>query len=216
MADAPPDKKLSGSISEKSRGGPGTGTISLILGPMFSGKTTRMIDSCRRWAYTGRTILVIKYAKDCRYAESQQQGACLSSHSDIRQASEEGNARASAIRVEAALTLSGVAAVSEEVIGIDEGQFYPDLVEYCARWAAEGRHVIVAALDGDFLQRPFGRTLELVPQSEEVTKLRGICMRCRDREAAFTHRLGGSTALMEIGAAEAYETLCRACLPTQC
>lgn len=57
-----------------------------------------------------------------------------------------------------------------DVIGIDEGQFYPDLVEMVEQWVEAGKVVLVAALDGDFRRKPFGRVLELVPNA--VTRIR--------------------------------------------
>jgi thymidine kinase len=97
------------------------------------------------------------------------------------------------------------------VVGVDEGQFYPDLVEVCERRAGEGRRVDAAALDGDFARRPFGRVCELVPLCESVEKRRGVCMQCRRRDSAFSQRLGCSVALVEIGASESYRAVCRSC-----
>lgn len=65
-----------------------------------------------------------------------------------------------------------------EVIGIDEGQFFPDLVEFAERMANAGKIVIVAALDGTFQRKPFGNVGLLLPLSEQVDKLNAVCMRC--------------------------------------
>lgn len=103
-----------------------------------------------------------------------------------------------------------LASADYEVIGIDEGQFFPDLVEMTEQWASAGKVVICAALDGDFLRRPFGRVLELVPLAESVTKLSAICQVCFG-PASFSKRLGAETALEVIGGADKYIATCRRC-----
>lgn len=99
------------------------------------------------------------------------------------------------------------------VIGIDEGQFFPDLVRFCDSMASAGKIVIVAALDGTFQRKPFGHVLELVPLSESVVKLSAVCMVCF-ADAAFSKRLGSETAEKVIGGAEKYIAVCRSCYGT--
>ena len=69
-------------------------------------------------------------------------------------------------------------AVDYDIIGVDEGQFFPDLVEFCEDMANAGKVVIVAALDGTFQRKPFPGVMELVPLAESITKLTAVCMRC--------------------------------------
>jgi thymidine kinase len=56
-----------------------------------------------------------------------------------------------------------------DVVGIDEGQFYPDLVEMVDQFLRLGKVVVVSALDGDFRRKPFGRILELIPMAVSWT-----------------------------------------------
>jgi thymidine kinase len=74
------------------------------------------------------------------------------------------------------------------VIGIDEGQFFPDLVEFCEMMADAGKTVIVAALNGTFQRKPFGSVLDLIPLAESVDKLNAVCMICF-KDASFTKRI---------------------------
>ena len=90
-----------------------------------------------------------------------------------------------------------------DVIGIDEGQFFPDLNEFCERAANEGKVVIVAALDGTFERKPFGAVCNLIPLAEHVEKLTAVC-RLTGGDASFSRRLGSETAVELIGGAEAY------------
>jgi thymidine kinase len=174
---------------------------------MFGGKSEEMVSRARRAALANKPTLIVKFRGDDRY----ERGDVVATHADVRQASTPGSAAAAPIRVVSAATLASLGVPDEDVIGIDEGQFYPDLLEVCEQWAAAGKRVIVAALDGDFLRRPFGQVCELVPRCESVEKKRGVCMVCRDRDSSFTQRLSESTALVEIGAQESYRSVCRQC-----
>lgn len=191
---------------------PGTfgskGCIELIIGPMFSEKSTEMVSRIRRAAYAGQASVIIKHNNDERYGGAVD----VLTTPNIRQTSTPSSEFCAAIRVVAAVALSDVVPnMFERVIGVDEGQFYPDLVKTCERWASMGFRVIVAALDGDFARRPFGGVCDLVPLCESVKKRRGICMDCRCCESAFTRRLGSNRVLIQIGAGERYRAVCRAC-----
>ncbi|RYG55461.1 hypothetical protein EON66_05245 [archaeon] len=91
-----------------------------------------------------------------------------------------------------------------------QGQFFPDVVECSEAMANAGKVVIIAALDGDYRRKPFGRVLELVPMAEKIDKLTAVCMSCFT-DAAFTKRTIAATQIELIGGAEAYSPVCRAC-----
>ncbi|KAF6097668.1 thymidine kinase 1 [Phyllostomus discolor] len=149
------------------------GQIQVILGPMFSGKSTELMRRVQRFQIAQYKCLVIKYAKDTRYSNlfsthdrntMEALPAC-----QLRDTTQE--------------------ALGVDVIGIDEGQFFPDIVEFSEAMANSGKTVIVAALDGTFQRKAFGAILNLVPLAESVVKLNAVCMECF-REAAYTKRLG--------------------------
>ena len=175
---------------------------------MYSEKTTEMGSRVRRATFANQPAVIIKWAGDTRY----EAGAVVASHADFRQTSTAASDACAAIRV---VTTNALADVSihddEKVIGIDEGQFYPDLIAQCELWAGKGCRVIVAALDGDFARRPFGQVCNLVPLCESVEKRRGVCMSCRTRDSAFTQRLGASVDIIQVGARESYRSVCRKC-----
>nr|XP_048307825.1 thymidine kinase, cytosolic isoform X1 [Myodes glareolus] len=149
------------------------GQIQVILGPMFSGKSTELMRRVRRFQIAQNKCLVIKYAKDTRYSNS----FCTHDRNTM-------DALPACLLRDVAQEALGVA-----VIGIDEGQFFPDIVEFCEWMANAGKTVIVAALDGTFQRKAFGNILNLVPLAESVVKLTAVCMECF-REAAYTKRLG--------------------------
>ena len=98
--------------------------------------------------------------------------------------------------------------VAVDVIGIDEGQFFPDLLPFCDRQAAAGKVVIVSALDCTFDRKPFRAVCDLVAAAESVTKLCSVCRFCGD-DAAFSLRHSDSTELIMIGGKELYSPVCR-------
>ena len=81
---------------------------------------------------------------------------------------------------------------------------------FCEKAANLGKIVIIAALDGTFQRKPFGKVLNLVPCSESVTKLSAVCVLCQD-DAAFSVRLSNETAVEVIGGADKYIAVCRTC-----
>jgi len=99
------------------------------------------------------------------------------------------------------------------VIGIDEGQFFEDIVEFASKAADEGKVVILSSLNGQFIQKPFPNIALLIPLCEKVKKLSSICKLC-SHNANFTFRTAAFSDNAEelIGGAEAYIPLCRECL----
>ncbi|XP_056405883.1 thymidine kinase, cytosolic [Hyla sarda] len=171
------------------------GQIQVIFGPMFSGKSTELMRRVRRFQIAQYKCLVIKYAKDTRYSKEQ-----LATH-DRHTMSAVSACNLSDLCTEA---------LNYSVIGIDEGQFFPDVVEFCEDMANKGKTVIVAALDGTFQRKAFGDILNLVPLAESVVKLNAVCMECY-REASYTKRLGAEKEVEVIGGADKYHSVCRPC-----
>ncbi|XP_076157666.1 thymidine kinase, cytosolic [Alosa pseudoharengus] len=171
------------------------GQIQVIFGPMFSGKSTELMRRVRRFQIAQYNCLVIKYAKDTRYSEK----GVATHDQNIMEA-----VPANSLKDVRSLAMRAC------VIGIDEGQFFPDTVEFCEEMANHGKIVIVAALDGTFQRKPFGNILSLVPLAESVVKLNAVCMQCF-KEAAYTKRLGAEKAVEVIGGADMYHAVCRGC-----
>ncbi|KAJ4457524.1 putative Thymidine kinase; cytosolic [Paratrimastix pyriformis] len=172
------------------------GRLELILGPMFSGKSTELQRRIRRHQAAKRRCLVIKYKRDTRYTREE----CICTHDQATMSAFSCDTLADAARF-----------VSEyDTIGIDEGQFFPDIVEFADRLADAGKIVIVAALDGTFQRRPFNDILALIPRAENVVKLSAICQICNS-DAAFSRRLTADQEVELIGGADKYIAVCRNC-----
>jgi len=172
-----------------------SGQIQLILGPMFSGKSTELIRRLKRYQVAQYAVLIVKYAKDQRYDESGIATHC-----------------GQVLPAVSANKLSELQEMAGEydVIGIDEGQFFPDIVSWCEEMANRGKIVLVAALDGTFQRLPFPEMLALVPLAEAVTKLQAVCMVCF-QEAAFSKRITEESGVEVIGGADKYMAVCRRC-----
>ncbi|XP_064098838.1 thymidine kinase, cytosolic-like isoform X2 [Macrobrachium nipponense] len=162
---------------------------------MFSGKTTELMRRLKRYQIAKHNCLIIKYAKDIRYDNDG-----IATHD--RQT----------LPAVATMVLKDLREKAEEysVIGIDEGQFFPDTVEFAEEMANRGKTVIVAALDGTFQRSGFGNILSLVPLSESVVKLTAVCMICFE-EASYTKRTSAETSVEVIGGTEKYIATCRKC-----
>lgn len=177
-------------------------SLELIIGPMFSGKTKRLLRRIRELEKDPKTIILcITHAIDDRYSK---EGKIVSHDGDSH----------AAIACAALLPLvkEDMYRVATHIL-IEESQFFPDLFPFVTQAIDNhGKHLICAGLDGDFLRRPFGQVLELVPHSDSVEKLRANCGQCSQmRTAIFTARLRGhGSRQVHVGGTETYQPMCRA------
>jgi len=103
-----------------------------------------------------------------------------------------------------------------DVVAIDEAQFFTGLREFVQNISTHVKRIIIAGLDGDFLQRPFGEIFQVLPMADEVIKLHALCMVCKNgTPAPFTKRFCEDTTTQEIvGDHDIYKAVCRKCLDT--
>lgn len=179
------------------------GCIKLFIGPMFASKTSHMCNEVERYHIANKLCVTVKYSSDTRYDSLAKSGGIVT----------HAGREHSKVPVVRTGTLESIYdEISEyEVIGIDEVQFYPDCVEVIQKLANEGKIIICSGLDGNYLGKPFGRILELVPLAEEVVKLKAVCMVCSD-DASFTARRGAAKTEIDIGGADKYIAVCRNCM----
>ena len=124
------------------------GSIALIFGPMFSGKSSELQRRLRRFTVAKKRCLLLKYSGDTRY-DSHGEGAVT--HDRLAMP---------AVPVSRLADVPAELLDDAEVVGIDEGSFLPDIVEFCEAQANLGKVVIVATLDGTFQRKVFGRVCE--------------------------------------------------------
>ncbi len=179
------------------------GSITVICGCMFAGKSEVLIRLARRAMHARKRVQVFKSSLDTRCSTE-----VVRTHDGVQ---------FEAIAVRTAAELEAKLDPLVEVIGIEEIQFLDEaVVDLCSRLANRGISVLAAGLDQDFRGLPFGFMPRLLALAENVEKLKAICMAC-GAEATRTQRLiDGKPAswhdpLILIGAAESYEARCRAC-----
>lgn len=172
------------------------GTVEVITGSMFSGKTEELIRRLRRARFAGLRVEIFKPSVDRRYS-----GTMVVSHDEKSIVSTPvGNAAS-------ILLLAG----DVDVVGIDEAQFFDNaVVDVCNKLADSGVRVVVAGLDMDFMGNPFGPMPALLAIAEYITKVHAICMRCGSL-AQFSHRKSEESQVVVLGEKDKYEPLCREC-----
>jgi len=180
-----------------------TGSLTVITGSMYAGKTEELIRRSRRALYARRHVQVFKHALDVR--------------SDLTEVRSHNGVPHEAIAVATSEELLEKVAPDTDVIAVEEAQFFDaEIVDACRTLADAGYEVIVTGLDMDFRGEPFGPVPQLLAEADDVVKLRAICARC-GRDASRSQRLiNGQPApatapTILVGAEESYEARCRHC-----
>ncbi len=169
--------------------------IQLIIGPMFSGKTTELLRRLQRAKIAGKKVVLLRPSIDTRKTITHDQ---LKSTGDITQIILQN--------------LSDFDINSYDYIGIDEGQFFNNLAKNIVSWAEKDRHIIVAGLDATSELAPFEEIIQLIPYAEEVTKLNAVCTKCGSDYGAFTKFIGSEKKdKILVGGKGLYEARCRKC-----
>lgn len=180
-----------------------TGSLTVITGSMFSGKTEELIRRLRRALYARRSVQAFKHSLDTRSGITE-----IRTHNGVPH-------EAAAVTTSEEL-LQRVERTTD-LVAVEEAQFFDaGIVEACRRLADTGYEVIAAGLDMDFRGEPFGPMPALLAEADEVVKLRAICARC-GRDASRSQRLidgepaPASAPTILVGAQETYEARCRHC-----
>ena len=178
-----------------------TGSIEVITGSMFCGKTDELIRRLRRATIARQKVQVFKPVIDDRYAVEK-----VTSHAGSEYA---------ALPIQSAVEIPERLDEATTVVAIDEAQFFDnEIVTIASDLADQGKRVIVAGLDTDFRGEPFGPIPILMAQAERVDKLHAICMTCGEPASRTQRLIDGKPArydepVVVVGAAELYEARCR-------
>lgn len=177
------------------------GSIEIICGSMFSGKTEEMIRRLRRARIAKQNVQVFKPTIDTRYSVEK-----VTSHAGID---------FEAIPVKSSKDVRKLLKPDTTVVGIDEAQFFDDeIISLIDEMANSGLRVIVTGLDMDFRGEPFGCIPIIMSKAELVDKLHAICMICggpatRTQRLVNGHPANYDDPIVIVGASELYEARCR-------
>ena len=172
------------------------GSIEVICGSMFSGKTEELFRRLRRAQFANQAILLVKPSLDERYASQD-----VVSHVGQSWAAKRCQ---NAHEIEEKWQ-------GEHIVAIDEAQFFDaEIIPICTSLANQGARVIIAGLDMDYLGQPFGPMPQLMAIAEYVSKVHAVCVDCGNL-AHFSHRTVSQKEQVLVGAIEKYKPLCRSC-----
>lgn len=174
------------------------GYLEIILGCMYAGKTSRLVEIYNKYAFCNQSIVVINHFIDNRYDSGEHE---MSTHNQIK---------IQCIKTNKLFDLSEDVLTSN-VILINEGQFFDDLEEFVKIMLDNGKKIYVCGLDGDFERNKFGKILNIIPLCDKVEKLVSLCAVCRDgTPGIFSKRITLETEQTLVGS-ENYIPVCRSC-----
>lgn len=193
-----------------------TGYLELFIGPMFSGKTSKLLEIYKQSMFCNIPIIVINHSADIRYHDTH-----LSTHDKTM---------IPCVQTTELMTIWDYGSIDEpieeklydthiqfresKVVLINEGQFFSDLLPCVEELLKDGKHVYVCGLDGDFERKKFGTILDLIPLCDKVTKMTSLCSRCKDGTAGiFSLRITEEKTQFLIGS-DNYIPVCRKCYET--
>ena len=179
------------------------GYLELILGPMFSGKTSKILDLYKQCEFSNIPVVVINHTSDKRYSETM-----LSTH-DLKMIP--------CIQASSLCDAMEILEIKNKindatVILINEGQFFNDLYEWTKMMVETNlKEIYICGLDGDFNRNKFVQILDLIPLCDKVTKLKSLCSMCKNgTKALFSLRVTEEKEQVLIGS-DCYKPVCRAC-----
>lgn len=182
-------------------------SLEIVIGPMFSGKTTHLNIKLTSYADQGYSVIKIIHSADNR--DGNTKGSTHNSCVTIGD------------KVDIVKTdmLSKIDISKYHIIGIDESQFFPDLADIVALWI-ETKQVLVVGIDGDSNRKKFGQILDLIPLCDKIQKLSSACSECFESDkrsgnikaptpAPFTVRKSTDVHQICVGGSEIYRPSCR-------
>jgi len=181
------------------------GFLEIILGPMFAGKTSRLIEITKQFMYCGIETCIINHSFDIRYETTETpKNEYIHTHD---------NRVAKCNKFVSSLSnlIDDEDIKQSKVIIINEGQFFDDIVPFTIELLKQKKIIFICGLDGDFERKKIGKLLDLIPLADKVEKLTALCAYCRDgTRGIFSKRITTETEQVVIGY-DNYVPVCRMC-----
>jgi thymidine kinase len=185
------------------------GKLELVLGTMFSGKTSHMLSKIAFFADLGFKILYVNIEFDDRSdGYYSTHNPFLNSKEYIKKGNIEKN-----VKMIKSKKLNNIEFSNYDIVLIDEAHFFDDLIEYVHKLLKEKKYVIVGSLIGDFKGNKFGNALDLIPICDEIHRLQAYCAICAENKkcsvAIYSKRMSECKDTVEIGGSDKYIPVCR-------
>jgi thymidine kinase len=172
-----------------------SGYLEIILGSMYSGKTSRLVEIYKQCQFCNISVIVINHNIDNRYDDN-----LMSTHDQIK---------IPCLKTEKLIDLH--TNIRSDVILINEGQFFCDLEEFVEKMLVQKKKIYICGLDGDFERKKFGQILNLTPLCDKVTKLTSLCSLCKNgTPGIFSKRITSEKEQTVVGS-DNYIPVCRSC-----
>ena len=171
---------------------------------MFSCKTTRLLEAAERATRGGYTVAAVKHAIDKRF-DVEGEESKVTSHAQLSRT-------ADVTTDDLILALRHPKVILADVVVIDEGQFFKNLVEGATKLRGLGKRVVVAALSGTSERKPWENVAALIAVADDIQFLKAVCSCGND--APFSQRLTEDTDQVVVGGANEYAPRCNACFET--
>ena len=196
-----------------------SGYLEIIVGPMFSGKTSRLVEIYNQCKFCNISVAVINHSIDNRYDDD-----LLSTHDRVKipciKTDKLMNLWIEHINLEE--SVDDIPRINDKfkvgmssVILINEGQFFPDLEEFVKIMLKNNKQIYICGLDGDFERKKFGQILDLIPLCDKIHKLTSLCSLCKNgTKGIFSMRLTNQTEQTVVGS-DNYLPVCRECYNTK-
>ena len=180
-------------------------SLHLILGPMFSGKTSKLLEIYEQCVLSNISVIVINHSSDVRYSDNM-----LSTHDKKMIPCIFANTLYELLNDN---HIHKANVLASKVILINEGQFFIDLYDWTKEMVeGHNKKLQICGLDGDSNRQKFGQMLDLIPLCDKVIKLRSLCAICKNgTKAPFTLRTIHSNEQVLIGSEDSYKPVCRRC-----
>jgi thymidine kinase len=179
-------------------------SLKLFIGCVFAGKTSRLIEEYKKWQKMNKKVICINSIDDNvhekEFDENDHNEYAISHNFD----------KIPSIKTALLNDINYLDIRCVDVIFINEGQFFPDIVDFCKKW--EHKNIVVCGLDGDFNRKPMGKINDLIPLCDSVTKLTAFCIKCENgTPALFSYNPLSGINKEQIQIGTHFMPVCRKC-----
>lgn len=166
--------------------------ITLIIGPMYSGKTSELLRRLERFHIAKKQVILLRPKIDSRHFLSH-------SKYNVNWLDQKF------------VDLEDFDATKFSTIGIDEGQFFSNLCDFCISNSMSGKNIIISALHATSESNMFDSIINIIPHCDEIIKLNAVCINCGSDNGNYTYCLKEKIEEISIGGKDKYVALCRNC-----